>query len=107
MKNNNYYLRKIANNTGSEISKMKNELYYLRLIASNVGATVTGKLKNRNAYLKMIEEHTRDYQSKDDIAMLIGDKDIIQIGDKYNPMVVVAVDGKVAVDERVDFYIVE
>ena len=107
MKNNNYYLRKITNNTGGNESKMKNDLYYLRQIASNVGASVTGKLKNRNVYLRLIAEHTEDYQSRDDIAILIGDKSIIQTGDKFNPMVVVALDKQVASDERVDFYIVE
>lgn len=107
MKNRNYYLRIIANNTGSNESKMKNDLYYLKKIASNVGADVTGKLKNRIAYLRLIAENTEDYESKDDMAIMLSDKDIIQTGDKVGIMTVVAIDGKVAKNKKVDFYIVE
>lgn len=101
MKNNNYYLRKIANNTGSEISKMKNDLYYLKRIAQNLGNNVTGKLKNRNHYLKLISESTEDYG--DSIA-LIADEDIILTGDEVDFRVRVKVDGEYVQGRTVYFY---
>ena len=108
MKNRNYYLRRIANNTGSNVSKMKNELYLLKQIASNVGADVTGKLKNRNVYLRQIEENTRDFQHLDDyLVMLLFDKKIIQIGDELDIKTIAIVDGKLEAGHRVDFYIEE
>ena len=106
MKNSNYYLKKITNNTGGNESKMKNELYLLKQIASNVGADVTGKLKNRNVYLRQIEENTRDFQHLDDyLIMLLFDKKIIQIGDSLELKVLSVVDGKLEAGHRVDFYI--
>lgn len=102
MKNNNYYYRQIANNTGSDISKMKNDIYYLRAIASNLGIDVSGKLKTRNHYLKLISEHTENY---DDRIALLCDKSIIQKDEVVNIDTVVIVDGKLVEDARVDFYV--
>lgn len=107
MKTNNYYLREIAKNTGSEISTMKNDVFYLRDIASNVGATVTGNVKNRNTYLKIIAEHTENYQSLDDYIALICNEDIVQKDSIVGCKARVIIDGEVAVGETVNFYVEE
>ena len=106
MKTNNYYLRRIANNTGSQVSKMRNELYYLRQIASNTGASVTGKLKNKNYYLRLIAENTVDILKKSYVAV-ISDKNIIQKDDTASIQAVVMVDDEKVVNETVYFYIKE
>lgn len=107
MKTNNYYLRKIANNTGSEISKMKNDVFYLREIASNTGASVTGKIKNRNAYLKIIAENTENYESLDDYLVLICDDDIVQKDGKLTCRARLTLNGKSASGIEVKFYVEE
>ena len=106
MRTNNYYLRRIANNTGSQVSKMRNELYYLRQIASNTGASVTGKLKNKNHYLRLIAENTVDILKKSYITV-ISDKNIIQKNDNTSIKAVVTIDDERVVDETVYFYIKE
>lgn len=103
IKNTNYYYRSIANNTGSNISEMKNDVYYLRAIASNLGIDVSGKIKTRNHYLKLISEHTENYD--DHIVLLVPDEHIIQKDDVVDMTAVVVVDGKFAENERIDFYV--
>ena len=102
MKNSNYYLHEIAENTANtELPKMKNEIAYLKKIAENLGATIPTGLKNRNVYLRLIEEFTRNYKSN---IIPCGDT-IVATGETVDCKVLVIKDGKVEKDLKVEYSI--
>lgn len=102
MKSDNYYLRQIAKNTGSEVSKMKNNVLLLKQIAYNLGADVSGKLKTANQYLKLISEKIAFLNDK---IVVSSDKDIIQVDEVAELQAEVTIDGEKAVGETVSFYV--
>lgn len=107
MKTKNYYLREIVKNTGSKTFNMKNEIFYLKQIASNFGASVTGNSKNRNYYLELIAENTKDYKAHDDYVALICNTEIVQKDDIITCMARVMVDGESVSGQEVKFYVEE
>ena len=64
MKSNNSYLKKIVNNTGSNMSNKSNNIY-LREIAKNTGSDVGEKHHSDNYYLGKIASNTFDIDTSE------------------------------------------
>ena len=105
MKNNNYYLKSIANKTGSELSKMKNKISYLRSIANNTGSSITD-LKNENYLLREIDSNISSivFKGSNHISC-IGDKDLMTVGDNLTVKAQVVLDDANASGKTVNFYV--
>ena len=124
MKSNNNYLRTINKNFGDEVDSRKPDNYYLKHIAENTGSDDLNGHRPNNYYLKQIAENTEDMdiaeltatirelrqeveeltiKANNEVIML-GGKSIIQKDEVVDVSVYCKVDGDKAVNETIYFY---
>ena len=124
MKSNNNYLRTINKNFGDEVDSRKPDNYYLKHIAENTGSDDLSGHRPNNYYLKQIAENTEDMdiagltatirelrQEVEELTIkanneviILGGKSIIQKDEVVDVSVYCKVDGDKAVNETVYFY---
>ena len=124
MKSNNNYLRTINKNFGDEVDSRKPDNYYLKHIAENTGSDDLSGHRPNNYYLKEIAENTEDMdiaeltatiqelrEEVEDLTfianneiILFGDKNLIQLNDTVDLTAYCKADGEKVVGGTVYFY---
>ena len=124
MKSNNNYLRTINKNFGDEVDSRKPDNYYLKHIAENTGSDDLSGHRPNNYYLKQIAENTEDMdiaeltatiqelrEEVEDLTfianneiILFGDKNLIQLNDTVDLTAYCKADGEKVVGGTVYFY---
>ena len=124
MKSNNNYLRTINKNFGDEVDSRKPDNYYLKHIAENTGSDDLSGHRPNNYYLKQIAENTEDMdiaeltatiqelrEEVEDLTfianneiVLFGDKNLIQLNDTVDLTAYCKADGEKVVGGTVYFY---
>ena len=124
MKSNNNYLRTINKNFGDEVDSRKPDNYYLKHIAENTGSDDLSGHRPNNYYLKQIAENTEDMdiaeltatiqelrEEVEDLTfiannevVIFGDKNLIQLNDTVDLTAYCKADGEKVVGGTVYFY---
>lgn len=124
MKSNNQYLKSINENFGDEVDSRKPDNYYLKHIAENTGSDDLNSHRPNNYYLKQIAENTEDMdiagltatirelrQEVEDLTIkanneiiLFGEKSLIQKDEIANVSAYCKVDGNKMVDGTIYFF---
>lgn len=124
MKSNNNYLRTINKNFGDEVDSRKPDNYYLKHIAENTGSDDLSGHRPNNYYLKQIAENTEDMdiaeltatiqelrKEVEDLTfianneiVIFGDKNLIQLNDTVDLTAYCKADGEKVVGGTVYFY---
>lgn len=124
MKSNNNYLRTINKNFGDEVDSRKPDNYYLKHIAENTGSDDLSGHRPNNYYLKQIAENTEDMdiaeltatiqelrKEVEDLTFIanneiivFGDKNLIQLNDTVDLTAYCKADGEKVVGGTVYFY---
>ena len=124
MKSNNNYLRTINKNFGDEVDSRKPDNYYLKHIAENTGSDDLSGHRPNNYYLKQIAENTEDMDIAEMTAtiqelrkevedltfianneiVIFGDKNLIQLNDTVDLTAYCKADGEKVVGRTVYFY---
>lgn len=124
MKSNNNYLRTINKNFGDEVDSRKPDNYYLKHIAENTGSDDLSGHRPNNYYLKQIAENTEDMDIAEMTAtiqelrkevedltfianneiVIFGDKNLIQLNDTVDLTAYCKADGEKVVGGTVYFY---
>ena len=124
MKSNNNYLRTINKNFGDEVDSRKPDNYYLKHIAENTGSDDLNGHRPNNYYLKQIAENTEDMDIAEMTAtiqelrkevedltfianneiVIFGDKNLIQLNDTVDLTAYCKADGEKVVGGTVYFY---
>lgn len=124
MKSNNNYLRTINKNFGDEVDSRKPDNYYLKHIAENTGSDDLSGHRPNNYYLKQIAENTEDMdiaeltatiqelrEEVEDLTFIanneiivFGDKNLIQLNDTVDLTAYCKADGEKVVGGTVYFY---
>lgn len=124
MKSNNQYLKSINENFGDEVDSRKPDNYYLKHIAENTGSDDLNSHRPNNYYLKQIAENTEDMdiagltatirelrqeveeltiKANNEVIML-GGKSIIQKDESANVSAYCKVDGNKMVGGTIYFF---
>ena len=123
-KNNNQYLESINENFGGQVDSRKPDNYYLKHIAENTGSDDLNGHRPNNYYLKQIAENTEDMdiagltatirelrQEVEDLTIkanneiiLFGEKSLIQKDESANVSAYCKVDGNKMVDGTIYFF---
>ena len=124
MKSNNQYLKSINENFGGQVDSRKPDNYYLKHIAENTGSDDLNGHRPNNYYLKQIAENTEDMdiagltatirelrQEVEDLTIkanneiiLFGEKSLIQKDEIANISAYCKVDGNKMVDGTIYFF---
>ena len=124
MKSNNQYLESINKNFGGQVDSRKPDNYYLKHIAENTGSDDLNGHRPNNYYLKQIAENTEDMdiagltatirelrQEVEDLTIkanneiiLFGEKSLIQKDEIANVSAYCKVDGNKMVDGTIYFF---
>ena len=124
MKSNNNYLRTINKNFGDEVDSRKPDNYYLKHIAENTGSDDLSGHRPNNYYLKQIAENTEDMdiaeltatiqelrEEVEDLTfianneiVIFSDKNLIQLNDTVDLTAYCKADGEKVVGGTVYFY---
>ena len=124
MKSNNQYLKSINENFGGQVDSRKPDNYYLKHIAENTGSDDLNSHRPNNYYLKQIAENTEDMdiagltatirelrqeveeltiKANNEVIML-GGKSIIQKDESANVSAYCKLDGNKMVDGTIYFF---
>ena len=123
-KNNNQYLESINENFGGQVDSRKPDNYYLKHIAENTGSDDLNGHRPNNYYLKQIAENTEDMDIAEMTAtirelrkevedltfianneiVIFGDKNLIQLNDTVDLTAYCKADGEKVVGGTVYFY---
>ena len=124
MKSNNQYLKSINENFGGQVDSRKPDNYYLKHIAENTGSDDLNGHRPNNYYLKQIAENTEDMDIAEMTAtiqelrkevedltfianneiVIFGDKNLIQLNDTVDLTAYCKADGEKVVGGTVYFY---
>ena len=124
MKSNNQYLESINENFGGQVDSRKPDNYYLKHIAENTGSDDLNGHRPNNYYLRQIAENTEDMdiaeltatiselrQEVEDLTIkanneiiLFGEKSLIQKNENANISAYCKVDGNKMVDGTIYFF---